>query len=578
MRTSNFLQTLKRPFQPGKKPRGQSLVELAIFLPILLMILGGLVEFGFAFNEYINVVEATREGARAGVDGDPAQRDLDTNGRSKTNCEDIRDGSGNLVSAATTDYYARIVCVIENAMEPVSLDPATSYDDIVITVVRVYRDPVCDETPAPTFTPTANPNPWPARCNPPTGVDILPDPLGLWPYTPAPPSAGSPGSNNAPGQWILYGNSVSRFNRTRLENYVDTNPIPTGAGILVVETYYTFNLVLKLPWIQPFIDIEDDGIPFYTYTIVPLPAGEPRATPTQTPTPTNTPTNTPTPTVVPPTNTFTPTPSDTPTQTATPTETPAPTATSPCNLGIVSAARSRVIVSEPNPAWSDNEMLVPVQVQLYDDCNVPVQAADEVPPRPVTLFSSRGAADVITAGPATGNTYFFDVRSGTVGTSILQASVPITPSGTVISFPLSPSAENTVDFVCVAGVQDVSTNPNTLQLLYTNPSEPAANRRIITLNVTWNSGRQLNSVSFGNSANVIWNGPPASSPLNIPSTGWSSTNRVVTSTQFKPLQLNFNGPIRPTSGTWTYTVVASWDNGAGGSICTSAPVVVSLTP
>ena len=54
-----------------KKSRGQSLVELALFLPILLIMLSGLVEFGFGLNQYINIVEATREGARFGVDGDP---------------------------------------------------------------------------------------------------------------------------------------------------------------------------------------------------------------------------------------------------------------------------------------------------------------------------------------------------------------------------------------------------------------------------------------------------------------------------------------------------------------------------
>jgi len=48
-------------------PRGQSLVELALALPVILLILFGIIEFGRAFLIYSEVSNAAREGARLGM-------------------------------------------------------------------------------------------------------------------------------------------------------------------------------------------------------------------------------------------------------------------------------------------------------------------------------------------------------------------------------------------------------------------------------------------------------------------------------------------------------------------------------
>lgn len=44
--------------------KGQALVETALTLPLLLLILMGIVEFGRIFNAYLIVTNASREGAR----------------------------------------------------------------------------------------------------------------------------------------------------------------------------------------------------------------------------------------------------------------------------------------------------------------------------------------------------------------------------------------------------------------------------------------------------------------------------------------------------------------------------------
>lgn len=50
-----------------KSRRGQSLIEFALILPVLLMLLLGVVEFGWLLNGKITVNSAAREGARVGA-------------------------------------------------------------------------------------------------------------------------------------------------------------------------------------------------------------------------------------------------------------------------------------------------------------------------------------------------------------------------------------------------------------------------------------------------------------------------------------------------------------------------------
>lgn len=61
-----------------KNEKGQSLVEFAILIPVLILILMAIIEFGFMFNAYITISNASREGARlgslGGTDGEIAAR------------------------------------------------------------------------------------------------------------------------------------------------------------------------------------------------------------------------------------------------------------------------------------------------------------------------------------------------------------------------------------------------------------------------------------------------------------------------------------------------------------------------
>jgi Flp pilus assembly protein TadG len=54
-------QTLRRT---ARHQHGQSLVEFALILPVLMLVLMGIVQMGFVFNAYVTISNATREAAR----------------------------------------------------------------------------------------------------------------------------------------------------------------------------------------------------------------------------------------------------------------------------------------------------------------------------------------------------------------------------------------------------------------------------------------------------------------------------------------------------------------------------------
>jgi hypothetical protein len=57
----------RAPRTGRKKQHGQSLVEFALILPVFALCLLGMLELGLAFNHYMTLEYATREGARTGA-------------------------------------------------------------------------------------------------------------------------------------------------------------------------------------------------------------------------------------------------------------------------------------------------------------------------------------------------------------------------------------------------------------------------------------------------------------------------------------------------------------------------------
>jgi Flp pilus assembly protein TadG len=55
-----------------RRDGGQSLVEFALLIPIFLIMVFGIIDFGLGLRAYISVTQSTREGARFASIGNPA--------------------------------------------------------------------------------------------------------------------------------------------------------------------------------------------------------------------------------------------------------------------------------------------------------------------------------------------------------------------------------------------------------------------------------------------------------------------------------------------------------------------------
>ena len=86
-----------------RSERAQSLVEISIVVPIFLILVFGIIDFGMGLRTYISVEQATREGARFGVVGNSA-------GTFTTG------GSGECNGSTTTTVVGR-VCATLNGLD-----------------------------------------------------------------------------------------------------------------------------------------------------------------------------------------------------------------------------------------------------------------------------------------------------------------------------------------------------------------------------------------------------------------------------------------------------------------------------
>lgn len=62
-----------RPRAGGRGQRGAALVEFVIVVPLLLLLLLGIMEFGMIMHDYIMLAQGAREGARTAAIGQPVQ-------------------------------------------------------------------------------------------------------------------------------------------------------------------------------------------------------------------------------------------------------------------------------------------------------------------------------------------------------------------------------------------------------------------------------------------------------------------------------------------------------------------------
>jgi hypothetical protein len=103
-----------------ERQRGQGLVEFSIVVPLFVMLLLGMLEFGFAFDHNLTLGYATREGARVGS--------ALVNGGGPLGC-----GVGQSPNAATVD--PQIIAAVERVLT----SPGSAIRLDRVAEIRIYR-------------------------------------------------------------------------------------------------------------------------------------------------------------------------------------------------------------------------------------------------------------------------------------------------------------------------------------------------------------------------------------------------------------------------------------------------------
>ena len=90
--------------------RGQTMVEFTLVLPVLLVVLFGIIQFGITFNNYVALTDAVRAGARtAAVSRLSTTPVADTTSRVKTASGDLNPAKVNVTVTSTWTHGDDVV-------------------------------------------------------------------------------------------------------------------------------------------------------------------------------------------------------------------------------------------------------------------------------------------------------------------------------------------------------------------------------------------------------------------------------------------------------------------------------------
>jgi hypothetical protein len=245
-----------------KQQEGQSLLEFAILVPILILILLGAAELTLFIGAYMNLVDLTREAARFASVRDPFKVYVDQNCGPRNPSDPLYPSSYN------NSLYYDTACVFSPIQGSSSCTDASfcngfnstlffksDQDDILVSVFTVTNNAVTDE--------------WGAGVGPNNGPWVWSDNDGdaahsdNWKR-----SCDGTNPNETPNPY---------FTNARMNAYMTSANAPIAAkGFVVVEAYYCYHQVMKVPIVGLLFP---DPMKLHVYTIMPLPVASPTATP-----------------------------------------------------------------------------------------------------------------------------------------------------------------------------------------------------------------------------------------------------------------------------------------------------------
>jgi Flp pilus assembly protein TadG len=208
-----------------KRREGQSLVELAMTLPLLLLMFVGLVEIGAALRNYLVVVNANREGVRFAARG----RWFDTDSEVQDIFRRTIAAGGCLSQHCTSADYATVMRTLSTAEWPANTAIAITYIEVPDQIEDIYMESMEYEDP------------------------IVHDP---W-ITGTLPSGVSPAS--------LVSAAEVRAAQAQADNYAFNEryyltegvlDIPSEDNLVIVDTWFEHEQMLKLPIFTAFLPVK----------------------------------------------------------------------------------------------------------------------------------------------------------------------------------------------------------------------------------------------------------------------------------------------------------------------------------
>lgn len=320
----------KKTPSPSKR-RGQSFVELALILPILLVMLLGLVEVAIFVGRYLDVLDLTREAARFASQKDPFTT-IPNDPRSYPNYFDCNTSKSNL--PVQFFFYYHTACIFSppsdqesseegvcwsrrfdhdnnpsteihdpfcNGLNPyITLDLTT--DDVVISVYTVNEDNTLYYPNDPNIPLSkvgqsmSHPQPDEYGGNMFLSGDAVIDLDGKPTYFWALSNHDWDTAHNDNWKKDCQGNVVRQrphYTTASVQQIINSSgvlnaqgtpvPAPGTKGYVAVELFYCYKQALNVPL---FNVIVPNPVMIHAYTIMPLPEAQPTATPISTDTPT----------------------------------------------------------------------------------------------------------------------------------------------------------------------------------------------------------------------------------------------------------------------------------------------------
>jgi Flp pilus assembly protein TadG len=277
-----------RPSRRGRT-RGQALVELALILPVMVLLLAAALDLGRLFYSGITVTNSAREGAiEAGLNPDSFQAGQPCNKTSnRVMCRAVNEASGSFVTIVPADVSltctpsctpaignnVKVTVVGHFSLITPLLSVFTGGQNVTLTSTasaQIITAPILGSpsTPAPTASPTPTPTPTPVP-----STSVAPTPSGSPTPVPSPvciaptnvtlsvsPTSGFRYKNpGKPGTTFQFSTSASNMNEPLCHPIWSWN-FGDGAGTSsLISPQYVYNAANTSPGFTVTVAASNDG-------------------------------------------------------------------------------------------------------------------------------------------------------------------------------------------------------------------------------------------------------------------------------------------------------------------------------